>query len=132
MKTLLSVFVLLLSFSTYATPGDLLCTGTNNGEAVEMLIGYDAHQQTAPSLLQVTVKNTVVFESYNVNLSMLNVGTDEMPFINTVWTASDEESSLLVRLPEQDPDADFLVVYITVATDSGLFKATEVEMTCPY
>ena len=132
MKALVSVLFFIFSTSSYATPGDLLCTGTNNGETVEMLIGYDAHQQTAPSLLQITVKNTIVFESYNVNLSMINVGTDDMPFINTVWMASDEESNLLVRLPEQDPDADSLIVYITVETDSGLFKATELEMICPY
>lgn len=121
----------LTSATAFATPGDTACKGTQNGKAIELLLGYDVHGQSAPSFIEVSENGSVVFTSTSVEETMVNVGTQDEPFINNAWVASDEESTATVRIPEQDPENNgkFTVV-LTVSTDSGLFKANDVELTC--
>ena len=133
MKSLVFLVIGLMSSVALATPGDVLCTGQlATGESIEVLLGYDAHGQDVPSLVEVSKDQQVVFTSDEVSGGMVNMGSDDMPFLNTVWVANDEESTATVRVPEQDPDADSLSVILTVLTDSGLFSVEELELECAY
>lgn len=122
--------VCLFGFGAAATPGDTGCTGTLEGKKIDLLLGYDVHGQYVPSLMQIQQYGAVVFESPDVQEEMINVGTEENPFYNQTWVANDEESTATVRIPEQNPTDEKLSVFLTVETDSGLFKVNELAMTC--
>lgn len=126
---LLSTSLILSSAASMATPGDIGCRASLQGKEIHLLLGYDHHGQTVPSLIEVSKDNEVIFSSTSVEEKMVNVGTKRSPFINTVWSASDEESTVTVRLPEQDPSEELSVV-LSIDTDSGLVKISELPMTC--
>lgn len=130
MKFAISVLVGLLSSAAMATPGDIGCIGIAQQGSVGLLLGYDQHGQTVPSLVQISLNNTVVFSSRTVEETMENVGTQDEPFINTVWTANDEESTATIRLPEQNEDGNTFIAILNVITDSGLFAVEDLEVTC--
>lgn len=127
LSILLSVFGGSLAM---ATPGDIGCTGNLNGKKIDLLLGYDVHGQDEPALIQVSEDGKVVFESHDVSLSLEVFAADpNNPVIEAVtWEASDEESTAIVRVPEQGKGE--LSVVLTVETDSGLFKVNELEMGC--
>ena len=122
---------ILIGATASATPGDIGCTGTQGGHEVSLLLGIDNFGQRTPSLIEVTRNGTVVFSSSEVSETIVNVGTEEDPILNTLWSASDEESNAHVRVPEQgDLPTRLFHVFLTVETDSGLFRSSDLPMLC--
>lgn len=131
----ISATILLISFFSffsYASPGDVECAGKLNGEDVALLMGFDHHGETSPSLIEVQYKRNVVFKSDEVKEIILNVGTDDQPFHNTAWVANHKSDTVVVRMPEQDPEGNTYGVYLSVSTeDKTVFEnQDEIEMTC--
>lgn len=126
----LLAFTVLFCSTAFATPGDIGCTTQYEDQTVDLLLGIDAHGQTTPSLIEISYGGELLFTSTEVEESLVNVGTKEEPFLNTLWTANDEESTATVRVPEQSGDNGEFIVILNVVTDSGLFSVSELEMTC--
>lgn len=68
--------------------------------------------------------------SMEVESVQINVGTKNDPFFNSAIVANDEESTVVVRYPEQDLSGATFSAFLTVTTDSGLFSVDESEVTC--
>ena len=132
MKLTAIIFVTIFSSITFAASGDVDCVGRLNGEDVTLLMGFEHHGETSPSLISINHKNTVVFKSDEVKEVILNVGTDDQPFHNTAWVASAKQNTVVVRMPEQDPEANNYAVYLSVSTDDKTVFTSqdELEMVC--
>ncbi len=118
MKHIIILALALSSTFAFATPGDTICTGKLKGQTVELLLGYDHHGQKVPSLVEIKVEGKVVFES--IEVSKVNSGT------KTVYVSNDEETTVKVALTKTE------TVILSVITDSGLFKATNLKLKCEY
>lgn len=130
LKMMLGLVTLATALSAQATPGDIGCTGTLGGRvALEVLIGYDNHGQIDPSLLELTARGEKIFSSTSPKWSMVNVGTEDQPFMNSVLSAESGGSYVSIRYPEQDPDAETTSAIMEFAISGGL-KASYVEITC--
>ncbi len=129
MKSIISFLVLIFSSLAFAKPADIICSGSNSGQAVELKIGIDSYDQIVPSIIEITLANQIVFESSVILESMVNVGTNADPSMNLIWTANDEESNLIVKFPEQD-FGDDLKINITLETDVVVNKISELELLC--
>lgn len=126
-----ALLTLAFSFSSLATPGDVGCTGSLGGRVpLEVLIGYDNHGQVNPALLELTARGEKIFSSKNPRWSMVNVGTEEEPFMNTVLSAENEDGSYVsIRYPEQDSTSDTTLGIMEFTIKGGL-RALYVEITC--
>lgn len=114
-----------------AAPHDIGCSGYQDGREVSLRLGFDSPGRRTPSLMEVTHNGIVVFSSTDVTESTVNVGTEDDPGQHTVWSASDEESNALVRVPDQSALPTRLFhAFLTVETDSGLFRSSELPMLC--
>lgn len=126
-----ALLTLAFSFSALATPGDVGCTGSLGGRVpLEVLIGYDNFGQTNPALLELTARGEKIFSSKNPRWSMVNVGTEEEPFMNMVLSAENEDGSYVsIRYPEQDATSDTTLGIMEFTIKGGL-RALYVEITC--
>lgn len=120
MKLIFFALALVFSNTASATPGDVSCEAERNGKKIKLLIGYDFHGQTVPSLLEISEAGSVVFVSADVEEDLVHSRT---------WTASDEESTATIQTSKQT-GSDFTSAVLTVVTDSGLFKVENLEMSC--
>lgn len=130
-SSVIFAFGVLIGATASATPGDIGCRGFQGGHEITLLLGIDTFEQQTPSLIEVTQNGTVVFSSSEVSETIENVGTEEDPILNTVWSANDEESNARVRVPEHGSLPTRLFhAFLTVETDSGLFRASDLPILC--
>lgn len=126
-----ALLILAFSFSAQATPGDVGCTGSLGGRVpLEILIGYDNFGQVNPALLELSARGEKIFSSKTPRWGMVNVGTEDEPFMNTVLSAETEDGSYVkIRYPEQDQTADTTMGIMEFTIKGGL-RALYVEITC--
>lgn len=131
MKLIILLSTLVFSLFALATPGDVGCTGSLGGRVpLEVLIGYDNHGEVNPSLLELTARGEKIFSSKSPRWSMVNVGTEEEPFMNSVLSAENEDGSYVsIRYPEQDATSDTTEGIMEFTVKGGL-RALYVEITC--
>lgn len=131
MKLIILLSTLVFSLSALATPGDVGCTGSLGGRVpLEVLIGYDNHGEVNPALLELTARGEKIFSSKSPRWSMVNVGTEEEPFMNSVLSAENEDGSYVsIRYPEQDATSDTTEAIMEFTIKGGL-RALYVEITC--
>jgi hypothetical protein len=126
----LSLFV---SGMAHATPGDVLCIGeTADQKKVEVVLGYDNFEQPTASFINVSVEGSQVvsFPEAAIEGKMINVGTEESPFMNWQQSGKDGENMIALRYPEQDPEADSVSIYLTLDVPSKKVSLSEVELSC--
>lgn len=130
MKNILLLIGFFAASIASATPGDLGCEATIGGKKVEVLIGYDNHGQPA-SLLEVTVAGKKELSTTNVESGMINVGTEDEPFMNNYISGKNEQGSVFIRIPEQNPEAGQLEIFLSVDIPN-VISIDGVEAACPY
>lgn len=129
MRFVMALMALFITTTTaMATPGDVGCYGIAGKKyAIDVLIGYDHFGQDA-ALLEVTVNGDKVFSSDKVTTGMVNMGTEDSPFINGLLYASDAQSYVEIRFPEDDGGNTF-EAFLNLNIENGL-TATDVLITC--
>lgn len=116
MKNLILSALVLFTSMSYATPGDVGCTGLSNGKKVDVLLGFDHHGQTTPSVVWISINGERLFDAQQIERR----GSSRKMIV----VASDETSAARIVI-KKDSQA-----LLTVKSDSEELRFNKLKLSC--